>query len=150
MAKTDKEETPLADDPVFLYRSIVNEFMPLVMKLVQAVIELEMVLTERRRRRIQGLDSIPSRDACSPPDEEDEGGESESLVSDSPPFASTPLPVPSPEIGGNPPAPASAHDRIDEPEGEDLADGEGSKKRQQPDNADSDAGREEKRCRNST
>lgn len=148
MATRDKEDTQLADDPVFLYRSIVNEFMPLVMKLVQAVIELEMVLTERRRRRIQGLDSIPSRN--SPPYEEDEGGESESLVSDSPPGASTPLPVPSPEIGGNPPAPASAHDRIDEPEGDDVVDGEGSKKRQQPDNADTDAGREEKRCRNST
>ena len=132
----DQKEPRPSDDPLDFYRSVVSNLIPLFLQLLRAVIELEQVLSERRRRRIQGLDSIPSPEPWSPEEgEEEEGGEegeeeeageegeeeeSLSLCSASP-APSTPLPVPSPD-----------HHLFD---GQERDNAEGSKKRERIDDA---------------
>ena len=114
-----KEPRP-SDDPLDFYRSVVSKLIPLVLQLLRAVIEFEKVLSERRRRRIQGLDSIPSEPLSPDEGEEEETEEELSLYSPSvAPSPSTPLPVPSPE-----------HLVFDDQEGEG---GERSNKRQRTD-----------------
>jgi len=72
-----------ANDPLNFYRSMVSALIPIIVQLVRAVIELEKTLSERRRRRLEGLDSISSMEPWSPDEGEEE--EAPSLFSpDSP------------------------------------------------------------------
>ena len=115
--KRPKREPQLTDNPIALYESIVKDFLDMMMRLLQIVIELETVLHKRRTRRLEGLDSVSSLHLQS---ESEEGGESEEKEEDeeaSPP--GTPLPVPSPERPeSGETAKASAHDLLVQPAGE--------------------------------
>lgn len=88
-----KGKPKITDDSIALYQSITTQFLQMVMGLLQIVIALETVLRERRRRRLEGLDSVSSM-------EWEEGGESEEEEHDPSEEASpfdSPLPAPSPE-----------------------------------------------------
>lgn len=95
-----KGKPKITDNPIALYQSITTQFLQMMMGLLQIIIALETVLGERRRRRLEGLDSVSSMEW-----DEGEGGESEEEEHDPSEDASPPdppLPVPSPEPDPDP------------------------------------------------
>ena len=95
---SEKEEPELADDPLAMHRSIVKDFVDIIVRLMQAVVALEMVLTQ------QGMDAVLPTATDSP---SEEGGESEEKEEDVSEEAS---PLESGET-----ATASAHDLLVQP-----------------------------------
>ena len=144
MGPKEPRKKRVSDDPLDFYRSIVQSLIPIFLQLLRCVIDLEQVLSERRRRRLQGIDSFSSMEPWSPPDDgsqeaegaegaeapedgdEAEGEEEESLSPSPSPSPLTELPEPSPEL----PEPL-----FDDQEGEG---GEGRAKRRRMDDRETD------------